>query len=475
MTSEQPHAHLLTLNEVAQELKISRRTAYRYLSDGVLQGAKVGAQWRFSHQQIAEIAQISKGEPEPQPRLLMGDLFSGAGGLTEGFHQAGFTSVFANDIAPDTETTYTRNFPGVKFYLKPIQELTAEEVMRDVNLRPGELDLLIGGPPCQGFSINAPIRSGDDERNHLFRHYVRLVLEGLRPKAVLFENVPGLLSMGETIHDVSEAFKAAGYKVKYKLLNAAHYGVPQERWRLFILGTRLPELSVSFPEPLHYSLSRVNFRSGKDTMFADAVWASEKRQSLAYWLRKPISVFEALDDLPVLKNGQGGVHAQYVGQPATEFQTYCRAGAGDNLWNHQAAKLAAPNLERFVHVPPGGSWRDIPHELLPAGMQRARRSDHTKRYGRLHPDALSGTVLTKCDPHWGTFVHYRDNRIISVREAARIQSFPDRFVFTGNVTSQYKQVGNAVPPLLARAIAAEIRAALEVVQDQQARQVTVTS
>jgi DNA (cytosine-5)-methyltransferase 1 len=117
------------------------------------------------------------------------------------------------------------------------------------------------------------------------------------------------------------------------------------------------------------------------------------------------------------------------------------------------AQQAAENLARMAHVLPGGSWRDIPHHLLPAGMRRARKSDHTRRYGRLHPHEPSGTVLTKCDPHWGTVVHYAQDRVLSVREAARIQSFPDTFRFTGGKPAMYRQAGNAVPPLLARAVA----------------------
>lgn len=122
------------------------------------------------------------------------------------------------------------------------------------------------------------------------------------------------------------------------------------------------------------------------------------------------------------------------------------------------------NMERMRHVQPGGSWRDIPHEILPKGMQRARRSDHTKRYGRLERDGISSTILTKCDPHWGSFFHYEQDRIISVREAARIQSFPDRFRFTGSRVEQYRQVGNAVPPLLAKAIAEHIKTLLNTTQ-----------
>lgn len=450
----------LTLGEVISQLKVTRRTAYRWLETGQLIGVKAGGQWRFAPESIENMLNKGNYNQESQKKLIMGDFFSGAGGLSEGFHQAGFTSLFGNDFDEDSGKTYSLNNPEAIFYHRPIQDLTANEILKDVGLEPGELDVLVGGPPCQGFSINAPIRSASDPRNHLFKHYVRIVLEGLQPKVVLFENVPGLLSMGDTLHDVCEAFMRAGYRVKYKLLNAAHYGVPQERWRLLIIGTRLDDVSISFPEPVYYSRSRPNFRGVNEMGFAHAVRNKHSNPELFAWLKDPVSISQAIGDLPKIANGKGEQFMKYDGTPNSPFQKYARTGAGNELWNHETAKLAAVNLERFSYVKPGGSWRDIPYELLPEGLKRARRSDHTRRYGRLDPNGLSGTVLTKCDPHWGTFVHYDQDRIISVREAARIQSFPDRFKFLGELTSQYKQVGNAVPPLLAKAIAIEVHAAL---------------
>ena len=142
----------------------------------------------------------------------------------------------------------------------------------------------------------------------------------------------------------------------------------------------------------------------------------------------------------------------YTKRPHSPYAHMMRRGSKKVL-NHHASQLARQNIERLKHVPPGGSWRDIPHELLPKGMQAARRSDHTKRYGRLHPDRLSGTVMTKCDPHWGSvFLPYQD-RTLTVREAARLQSFPDFYKFLGSRVAQYTQVGNAVPVLMARAVA----------------------
>jgi DNA (cytosine-5)-methyltransferase 1 len=368
------------------------------------------------------------------------DLFAGAGGLSCGFHLAGFRSQLFNEIDADAVATFRLNFPAAVPFVRPIQELTAAEVLGRC---PGaaDLDVLCGGPPCQGFSINAPVRSEDDPRNHLFRHYVRLVLEGLRPRFVLVENVPGLVSLdgGQTLADVIEAFRRAGYRVAYRILNAAHYGVPQERWRLLILGTRLPGVEPSLPPPVHYSTRVPNFTGGASHTFRHAV--RKEKELVDDGLLPPVTVRQAIGDMPAIPSGGGAAEMEY---------------GGGLLFNHECANLAGVNQRRIAHVAPGGSWRDIPHELLPAGMKRAKRTDHTRRYGRLHPDEVSGTILTKCDPHWGAVVHYAQDRVLSVREAARLQSFPDSFRFTGSKVAMYRQVGNAVPPLLARAVARHV-------------------
>jgi DNA (cytosine-5)-methyltransferase 1 len=229
---------------------------------------------------------------------------------------------------------------------------------------------------------------------------------------------------------------------------------------LIFLGTRLSGIELSFPEPTHYSLQRTNFTGGRDYTFTYAIGKPEDdlfrgRQQL----HAPTTIRQAIGDLPPIESGGGSQEADYQSKPDNDYQTEMRRRAR-KLYNHECMDVAKINLERLKFVKPGGSWRDIPFDLLPAGLKRARRSDHTKRYGRLDPDGLSGTILTKCDPHWGTFFHYSQNRIISVREAARIQSFPDCFRFTGSRCDQYRQVGNAVPPLLARALAMHIKGLL---------------
>ncbi len=169
-----------------------------------------------------------------------------------------------------------------------------------------------------------------------------------------------------------------------------------------------------------------------------------------------VTVGQAIGDLPRLEIGEGAEIVGYTSEPQSAYAEMMRNPEGVTF-NHFGAKLSKQNIERMKHVRPGGSWRDIPHRLLPKGMQRARKSDHTKRYGRLRNDGLAGTVMTKCDPHWGMVFLPDQERSLTVREAARFQSFPDAYRFLGSRVSQYEQVGNAVPVLMAKAIAQEIR------------------
>lgn len=404
---------------------------------------------------------LSASTVQRRRRLTSGALFAGAGGLATGFYQAGFTPVFFNEVDSKAAQTFQYNFPASTSFVCPIQELSAQGIRDACAFDVDDLDVMIGGPPCQGFSINAPVRSDSDPRNSLFRHYVRIVLEGLRPKFIVMENVPGLISLdeGKTLRDVVAAFTQAGYRVAFHILNAAHYGVAEERWRLFFIGTRLPNIDISFPQPTHYSYQRPNFTGGREYTFSYAI-RNTLQPFLDDCLLPPISVAEAISDLPAIGMGGGADEMEYTLPPQSAYQHTLR-GDNQKLYNQECAAVSPINIERMRYVKPGGSWRDIPHTLLPKGMQRAHRSDHTKRYGRLDPTGVSSTILTKCDPHWGTFFHYEQDRIISVREAARIQSFPDWFRFTGTKSDQYRQVGNAVPPLLAQAIAEHIYGLLQ--------------
>lgn len=380
------------------------------------------------------------------------DLFCGAGGITEGFREAGYQCLYGNDCMPEAVETFSANHPKAWGDARDIAQVSASEVRERVHLERGQLDVLVGGPPCQGFSINAPERFLSDPRNKLFRHYMRF-LEEFEPKAFLFENVPGLLSLGDgtVFRRIMREFEEHGYYVTGKILFAAHYGVPQERWRLILLGSKSSPIEA--PAPMHYATGRANFRGG-GTMTFQLTDADRKS------LLPAITVGEAIGDLPRLRMGEGGEVVEYTIPPHSAYARMMRNPAGFTF-NHFGAKLAKQNIERMKYIKPGGSWRDIPHRLLPKGMQRARKSDHTKRYGRLREDGLAGTVMTKCDPHWGAVFLPDQERSLTVREAARFQSFPDTYKFLGPRVSQYEQVGNAVPVLMAKAIAVQIRKHLE--------------
>jgi DNA (cytosine-5)-methyltransferase 1 len=381
------------------------------------------------------------------------DLFCGAGGITEGFRRAGFACIFANDIDSDAVKTFRRNHPAAEVVEGPVEEFDPYRVRLGLGVRKGEVDCLVGGPPCQGFSINAPERFLDDTRNALFRNYVDFLKE-FEPKTLMFENVPGMLSLanGMLAEQVVREIGALGYSVSAKILFAAHYGVPQERWRLIILGSR-KGYPPRHPRPTHYATARANFTGGRNLIFR--LSEEDSAELLPY-----VNVQDAIGDLPRLPAGCGSEEMPYTLGPHSRYSSLMRNGSATVI-HHVAPNIAAINLERLRYIQPGGSWRDIPYELLPKGMKQARRSDHTRRYGRLRSEGLAGTVMTKMDPHWGAVFHHEQDRTLTVREAARLQSFPDSYTFYAARVSQYRQVGNAVPVLMAEAVANKLRGVLE--------------
>lgn len=419
---------------------------------------------RSSHRHISRVEDMATLREEAPPYqvgpravpsnpLSTIDLFCGAGGITEGFRRAGFVCHYANDINHWAIETFRANHPGTRADNRPIEQVDAAALRRELNLERGELDVVVGGPPCQGFSINAPERFLTDPRNSLFKHYIRF-LDEFEPKTLLIENVPGMLSLGGGIifERILGELRERDYDVSARILFAAHYGVPQERWRTIILGSRI-SAPPKHPEPTHYAEARANFKGGRTMTFRPL-------QLQQRFLLPAVTLREAIGDLSRLAMGEGGEIVAYDKPANSEYSRSMRAG-GAVTFNHYASVLAPQNVERMKYIKPGGSWRDIPHHLLPKGMQRARKSDHTKRYGRLRHDGLAGTVLTKCDPHWGAVFLPDQDRALTVREAARIQSFPDSYKFLGPRVSQYEQVGNAVPVLMAEAIARELVQALE--------------
>lgn len=351
------------------------------------------------------------------------DLFCGAGGLSAGLEMAGFTVLAGNDLFEAAGRTFERTHPKASFVPGPIEELSVERIMEVTGLRRGELTVLAGGPPCQAYSVYNHQRGMHDARASLFREYLRIV-EGLRPEWIVMENVTGIYSIanGEAVRAIKSELAALGYVVEDAVLRTEDYGVPQERRRVVFIGNRIGA-AISHPEPTHGPGQGAPFTTIKD----------------------------AIGDLPPLSNGEDLGRVPYLSGEPSPFQRLMR-GSEKTVEGHAAPTLGKVNMQRLPFIPPGGSWRDIPHDLLPEGMKRAKRSDHTKRYGRMTWDGLSCTILTKCDIHWGAYIHPDQDRAITVREAARLQAFPDWFEFSGSRTEQYVQVGNAVPPLLGKAI-----------------------
>ena len=374
--------------------------------------------------------------------------------MADGFRQAGFRILSGVDQAVAACSTFRLNFPEASFFRYPISELSGEELLEDAGLEQGDLDCLIGGPPCQAFSYNNHAREEHATRSTLFQDYLRIV-EALRPKCVVMENVPGILTIldGAVMEAIRGELSALGYECTARILYAEDYGVPQERRRVFFIASRIGPVATLFPRgrfgPSRKPSKRVNplihrwsLRPGQERRRAPTVWC-------------------AIGDLPAIPNGGGTDRATHTKAPACWYQVRMRQRRR-RIYNHVAPALGSLQIKRLRHIREGGNWRDIPFDLLPAGMQRAKPSDHTKRYGRLRKGGLCCTILTKCDPHWGSYIHPDQERVISVREAARLQSFTDRFRFAGYRSEQFALVGNAVPPLLAAAIGRRIRRHLQV-------------
>jgi len=381
-------------------------------------------------------------------RLTAVDLFSRTGGVSLGLGEAGFDVLAANDLDAACGKTYRRNFPGHEFISGDVHDITGDIVCRATGIRKNELDLLIGGPPCQGFSIIGS-RVVMDPRNDLFKEFLRIGSE-LQPKAIVMENVPGMATLagGQVLRHVLNGFDAIGYRVSFAELMAAQYGVPQMRWRMIFVAFRRDleiDGNMGFPRPTHG-------RRGIGELVPNCTISAEDSAGF-------LTTFDAIGDLPPVAAGEEVT--VYGGKATTDYQRRMRRGATSRLYNHYAPRLSKQNLARISALDPGQDWRDLPFDLLPEGMKRAKRKDHTRRYSRMTWEGVPRSIITRFrDPKSGEYTHPEQTRTISIREAARIQAFPDRFVFEGSYSEQYDQVGNAVPSILAEAIAREVRACL---------------
>lgn len=369
----------------------------------------------------------------PDTALTSIDLFSGCGGLTKGFSMAGIRSIFASDIDENCEKTFAVNFPGVPFLCKDITQITKEEV--DALTGNAVPDIIIGGPPCQGFSLANKRRNlvADDPRNRLFYGFVKFI-NWYSPKLFVMENVKGLLSMkdGAVLETILNEFRHAGeyggYDVEYKVLLASDYGVPQNRERVIIIGTRHDlGLRPKHPEPLN--------------------------------LDHKITVDEAISDLPQINACEGSEVMNYPTTPQNEYQALMRQNM-QYVTNHIAMHHTKRLIDRFEAIKPGQSLVDVweTHGSVKRGAP-GEKSD--VKFGqnnqRLWGNQPAPTIAASFQSN---FIHPHLNRNFTAREGARLQSFPDDFIFEGMRTkmswekglSQYQQIGNAVPVLMAKAI-----------------------
>lgn len=374
-----------------------------------------------------------------RPRVI--DLFCGAGGLTEGFRQAGFDVGLGLDLDEEACETHRLNHPDTKVLCTDVREVSGSELLAEAGF--GDVDVVIGGPSCQGFSTQGrrgAWASEDDPRNLLYREFARLVSD-LRPEWFVLENVPGLLwyDRGSFGRRVFAEFEQLGYRVGHKIVLAADLGVPQLRRRLLVVGTRTER---SFPWPTQTHMGAVR----RDAI---ELWETRRRDHHPE-LAPHRTLWDAIGDLPPITAGGGGEVAAYRRKVKTEYQVMMRDGC-DALYDHQSPPLPQVHYDLIKHVREGQTWREIPRELLPPRFAKIRRTDGTNLFARPERGRPSYTIITQFgNVTTGAYTHPLQDRALSAREGARIQSFPDWYRFAGGLTSKYRQIGNAVPPLLAR-------------------------
>lgn len=334
------------------------------------------------------------------------DLFCGCGGFSKGFENAGYDVVLGLDSWKDAIDTFNINHNHKSGITKNIYDFTNDEIKKFA--KKNNVVGIIGGPPCQGFSMVGK-REASDERNTLYLQYVRFV-EQIKPEFFILENVKGLLTLekGYFKKEIIERFSELGYNVTYKVLRACDYGVPQKRERVFFVGLKKDVFGDKFfkyPEP------------------GDHIVGTE----------------EALSDLPSLDNGE--LPTKYRSKPQNAFQKLMRKNS-KSIFNNEITEHTEQTKKIISMIPDGGNIKSLPEEYY-------KVRNYSTAFKRMNSKEPSTTI----DCGHRNYFHYKENRIPTVRESARIQSFDDNFIFLGTKTSQYTQVGNAVPPLLAQSVA----------------------
>ncbi len=340
------------------------------------------------------------------------DLFAGCGGFSCGFSQAGINVLLAVEYDKDIAASYARNHPTTQLIVDDIKNVDNKE-----NFHPYMADIIIGGPPCQGFSTaGARIRHGfiDDPRNYLFKHYFNIV-KLVKPKIFIFENVKGIISYdsGRVFSEIRKAFETLGYKLQYTIAKAKDFGVPQARERTILIGSLIDfDLQTEMEQTKKY--------------------LAEKEPGFL----TPVSVWDAISNLP--NPTDTGVILNVIPNNAYTRSLHTQEPL---MYNHVATKHNKTAIRRMKEIAQGKNFKSLKEHV---------KSVHSGSYGRLVKDGIAPTITTRFDtPSGGGFIHPVQNRTLTPREAARIQSFPDEFQFIGSKTSVCKQIGNAVPPKMA--------------------------
>lgn len=349
------------------------------------------------------------------------DLFCGCGGMSWGLAKKGFNIVAGFDIWDVALSTYQHNHKNAKAVNLDMTDADPEEVLKSIDVDPKMIDVIIGGPPCQGFSKNTPAswRFLEDPRNQLYKAYLRFV-KVINPKVVIIENVAEIYNAfnGVVREKIISTLKSWGYKVDVKIINMSHYGIPQKRRRCFFFASKVG--TPSFPK--------------------------EHEEVLSGW--------DAISDLPIVEQGDGFDGMPYTNPANNDYQRHLREGS-DSLFNHVANVMKPKQTARIASIGPGQALKDMPIELQVKG-------GYSGAYGRLDYTSVAPTI-TRWVFHIGSgrFAHPQEVRGLTMREAARIQSFSDDFHFLGSRNDQAGQIGNAVPPLFMEQLADNIIAALQ--------------
>lgn len=365
-------------------------------------------------------------------------LFCGAGGCSLGFKQAGYSILYANDKDSAAVETYSQNFPETTCSNENIDAIDFKSVLKSIGIKPGEVDILIGGPPCQGFSM-AGSRFWDDPRNHLLKSYVR-TLKIIKPKWFLMENVEGLLTSnkGIYIYEAAKAFIELGYLIRIEKVYSQEYGVPQRRKRVLIVGNRLGH-EYKIPEPT-MKVSGQIFRNSD------------------------VTISHAIDSLPKATNDKS-TELIPTNIPANDDLDKILRGSAKSITDHYSPTINGVQLKRISALGPGQTMKDLPENLqhesfkkranrrVADGMPTEKRGGAPSGLKRLIASEPSLTITGAATRE---LIHPLENRPLTIRESARIQTFPDDFVFYGNTSQKIQQIGNAIPPLLAKIFAQHI-------------------